>query len=411
MCGADGQRTCSLLLDPVLPEWYGVSWREEELSMEQLAELYPDKYGADAEYAKKKPKEQVPVSDLQQDTDFTLYVAVGAGAAGLVILFYLMVRLYRISNSEVMKTENVFEKALQNTANGDPESQYKPTHNEETKKKPKWYQVRVAPAGMPNLEKASAKTGTTSETPAFQHLRRLTTRIKKRGSISGAAEQKELQDAIARAEGQANAKLGPDDANNLIAQGKHQLALVAKEQNLTAITKATDEDLAGVSVDYMPARPGGKNVHEMDKYRAAQTDAWQRLDTLRLATVDAQGAGANPVLLDRAQHRVAEFVGRTVELPEERVVLDPEGHGLRMLQPGVQRATDPYSGEAYCWNVSTYSACYMAREGLGEVDTDAARPLCAAFVAGNCSLGQKCAWRHAKQQPGDRLREPIQLKD
>lgn len=117
------------------------------------------------------------------------------------------------------------------------------------------------------------------------------------------------------------------------------------------------------------------------------------------------------MLIDRADSRIAQFVGRTVELPEERCVLDPDGKGLRMLQPGMQRATDPYSGEAYTWNVSTYSACYMQRDGLGEVDTDATRPLCAAFVAGKCSLGQKCAWRHAKQQAGDRLREPIQLKE
>eukprot|EP00746_Dinoflagellata_sp_MGD_P163048 gnl/MRDRNA2_/MRDRNA2_90896_c0_seq1.p1 gnl/MRDRNA2_/MRDRNA2_90896_c0~~gnl/MRDRNA2_/MRDRNA2_90896_c0_seq1.p1 ORF type:complete len:748 (+),score=106.79 gnl/MRDRNA2_/MRDRNA2_90896_c0_seq1:50-2245(+) len=411
MCGANGPRTCSLLLDPVLPEWYGVSWRTTELTQEELAILYPEKYGPEAEYAKKTAgQRRGPVaSKEQQDTDFTLYVAIGAGGAALAILFYLMLKIYEVSSKEVAKTENVFEKALQNTAHGDPESQFKPTHDEEKekKKKPKWYQMRVAPAGMPNLEEAKKK----NETQAFQHLRRLTTRIKKRGSISGATEQKELEEVIARAEGQAGAKMGPDDAGNLIAQGKHQLALLAKEQNLTTITKATDLDLAAVSKEYMPARPGGKNVQEMNQCLAEQTQAWQRLDTLRLAAVDAQEAGANPVLLDRAQHRVAEFVGRTVELPEERCVLDPDGKGLRMLQPGVQRATDPYSGEAYCWNVSSYSACYMAREGLGEVDTDAARPLCAAFVAGNCSLGQRCAWRHAKQQPGDRLREPIQLKD
>lgn len=202
--------------------------------------------------------------------------------------------------------------------------------------------------------------------------------------------------------------MGPDDSGDLIAQGKHQLAIVAKEASLTAITKATDGDIAEVGKDYQPARPGGKSVAEMDQYRAMQAESWQRFDTLRLAATEAQEIGANPVLLDRAESRVAQFVSRTVELPEERCVLDPDGKGLKMLQPGKQRSTDPYSGEAYVWDVSSYSACYMVRDGLGEVDTDAARPLCAAFVRGKCSFGQSCAWRHAKQQPGDRLREPIQ---
>lgn len=425
-CWPGGVRTCSLILNPVLPEWFGVSYQNpDEKSPEELAKLYPDKYGEAALYKikmdalTKPPKKEKPI---QQDTDLTLYVAIGGGAACLVLLAVIMVRVCGITFSEVAKTDNVFTKNLSNCS-GDPVAQYKPSkdmeHQKALKKDPRWVKERVLQSNLPGSIDEETGKGKASlkkkETAAFQQLRRLTMKIRKHGSISGVAEQQELEEAIELAEAQIGSKMDPDDGGGLIAQGRKQLAILAQERQLNAITKATDRDVVAQAADYRPAeiaRPGGKNVTEIEQARAQQDEAWQRLDTLRLAAFDAQTVGANPVLVDRADARVAQFVGRTVELPQERVVLDPEGKGLKLLQPGMQRATDRYSGESYAWDVSSYSACYVVRDRLGEVDTDAAQPLCASFVKnGHCSLGQRCAWRHASQQPGDRIREPIQPRD
>jgi len=276
-CGSDGPRTCSLLLNPVLPEWYGVSWRDHDAKTpEELAELYPEKYGPQAELSQIK-KQEKPGQAIKPDSNLTMYVVLGAGSVAVLLLLFIMIRICAITNSEVSKTQGIFEKALANATHGEPEAQYHPSHTDEDAKKKsrkqKWqgYQVRVAPAGMPELpvsNKMGQKTSDKRETAVFQQLRRLTLGIKKRGSISGAAEQKELSEAVARAENQANAKMGPDDAGNLIAQGKQQLALLEKEQSLTAITKATDVDVMELGTDYQPARPGGTTVADQDRYRA-----------------------------------------------------------------------------------------------------------------------------------------------
>mmetsp|Transcript_40207 Transcript_40207/g.63840 ORF Transcript_40207/g.63840 Transcript_40207/m.63840 type:complete len:740 (+) Transcript_40207:74-2293(+) len=202
-----------------------------------------------------------------------------------------------------------------------------------------------------------------------------------------------------------------EDGDIFIKTFKNETMLVNSMEKAFPILEIDWRSLAAAPVPGKPWK--GTTVGNM-ALCSQRNAAWKIIEDLTTDIKTAREGHASHGLVSEAQKLVADLVARTPELPADRCVLDPEGHGVKLLPQGKQRALWIHTGETYMYDSSTQEAGELedfdlaAGEELGGVSVDPCRPVCACWAkAGNCKLGRRCPWRHCKPVAGDSIREPI----
>jgi len=200
----------------------------------------------------------------------------------------------------------------------------------------------------------------------------------------------------------------------LVRQGDRWLHVRRVERALDKACNRAEKDLphAGKQLT-LPASLGGHGFASQDgqdNEEYLRQRVWDRIEALRDALRSARAEGAADLILARGDKLVEMLLARTVELPAECCVLDPDGNGVKILPNGRKRATWDFTGDPYTYMESGQADALgddMPTEDLDAAPVDPARPICAAFLKGRCHMGSECAWRHGRYIPGDTVREPV----
>jgi hypothetical protein len=237
---------------------------------------------------------------------------------------------------------------------------------------------------------------------------------------TGPGPQQEAVD-VERAVADVRAKGLQNEGDNarLIEEGVAWTTLLHNE---TRIVSACQRAFPLLEVDYqnlsrspVPGAPWAGTVigHQIDNEK--RRDIWRQVEELTQAIKMSSTGGASQGLIDEANKLIANVIARTPELPADRCILDPEGHGVKLLPKGRQRAIWQHTGEAYLYDPDSNEAGaelnnfdLPPKQELRNTSVDAARPVCATFAKGQkCHLGKRCPWRHTKPVAGDSVREPV----
>jgi hypothetical protein len=208
------------------------------------------------------------------------------------------------------------------------------------------------------------------------------------------------------------------DNARLIEEGRKWAITLYSE---IAIVEAIDEAEPCLNVDYhhltrppVAGTPWASTTVGHAMACDERRKVWEKIEDLRDSVKNAERGGASHGLVEVAQELLAELVARTPELPADRCVLDPEGHGVKLLPKGRQRALWVHTGDSYMYEPDKVKASELnnfdlpPKEELQGTSVDPFRPVCAHYAAtGKCKLGKRCPWRHTTPQPGDTVREPI----
>jgi len=202
----------------------------------------------------------------------------------------------------------------------------------------------------------------------------------------------------------------------LLVRGERWLRTLRAERHLMRVAADLRPIVADLGVHGLGGI-GGTTLIEQKAQAGLMSLAWAKVENLTVAIKEAKLAGAQESLVSKEEALLAEAVARVPELPNDRVILDPEGEGLKLLPRGHKRAVDKASGSVYYYNSQTGEAGNVGddpppREELGDVDIAASRPCCAEWVRSRtCKGGRRCPWRHEMPRPGDPIRECILARD
>lgn len=229
-------------------------------------------------------------------------------------------------------------------------------------------------------------------------------------------EANDLEDAIAVVKARS---LHEDGENpRLIEEGEAWIKTLRME---SLIVEAMMTASPCLTIDFKTLAPApipgapwagtvvGHAVH-CDKRR----EVWSQIEDLSVAIKTSKDGGISSGLLDLAQDLLNGLIARTPELPADRVVLDPGGHGVKLLPKGKQRGQWVHTGDAYLYDTASQKAGEINNfdlppdEQLRNTSVDPGRPVCASYAqTGKCKAGKRCPWRHATPVEGDVIRESI----
>lgn len=213
---------------------------------------------------------------------------------------------------------------------------------------------------------------------------------------------------------------GPQNNPKLIEEG---LKWAKTLHNETFIVEAMEKAFPFLSVDYhslanspVPGAPWkGTTLGEQmncEKKREIWTQVEELGQAIKIATTPGEIASSG--LVSEGNRLMKDLIARTPDLPSDRVVLDPEGRGIKLLPKGRQRALWQHTGDSYLFEPERAVGKELndfelpPLEELRDTSCADARPCCATFASGKpCKLGKRCPWRHKMPLPGDSVREPV----
>jgi hypothetical protein len=168
-------------------------------------------------------------------------------------------------------------------------------------------------------------------------------------------------------------------------------AFVKTFNSETLLVNAMEKAFPILEVDWkslaappVPGKPWKATTIGNVALQAQRNEAWKTMEDLKSSIRTAQAGGASTGLCEEGKKLVANLIARTPELPADRCVLDPEGHGVKLLPQGTQRGMWNHTGEMYLYNPETQEAgelenfelppgeelqtCRLYLEGLRSVD-------------------------------------------
>jgi hypothetical protein len=252
-------------------------------------------------------------------------------------------------------------------------------------------------------------------------------------------QEKLLRETMDYFKGRAGALLYTEESNELMRRAEQWLTTLAAERKILRVIEDVRPDLrTAANPSFTKPKPQKQpwewtNDVEIPPFDypgpwlstlngqtcegVVKDQLWYRIESLTDAIKVARADGASEALCVQAATVRQGLVARTKELPADRVVLDPEGEGLKLLPPGTQRAISGMTGDAYSYMVNFPNEVGQfelpcTREELVDVAVDDCRPVCSIYVEKRkCHLGRRCPWRHCMPMPGDTIREPVKLED